>query len=275
MKRTSMIAGVLLLTAQAVVVSAGEKTQKRGYWWYMDEPHEEAEQTVTEHPERKVLPPPPPRDELMAMHPDELSQLQQDYLEQAVWRPTPEHVRDYYIVQDVIRRKALAYMAVSGLVLLQHPELNVGKASPITNPGQKASTRLRQRLHANALSRYRGQYALVLFSRADCDYCAVQREALARFQERHGWTVKEVDIQRNPRSGERFGVDYTPMTVLIERGSEHWMPVAVGVESVPVIEANSYRGIRLLRGETTPAQFYTLETQQGGVFDPQADGSAP
>lgn len=265
-----LLAAILAVLSVQTMAMVGTTSEKRGYWWYMETPKEEPTEEETK-PERQELPPLPSRAELMDMHPDDLSEMQEKYQKQAVWRPTPEHVRDYYIVQDVIRRKAVAYMAVTGLVMLQNPDLNVAKEYPITGPGRKAVTRVRKQTLGNALQGYRKKYALIMFSKRGCEYCVVQQQALKLFQDRHGWVIKEVDIERSPQAGQRFGVEFTPMTILIERGSKNWMPVAVGVESVPVIEENIYRGIRLLRGDTAPEQFYTLEYEEGGTFDPTAE----
>jgi conjugal transfer pilus assembly protein TraF len=111
--------------------------------------------------------------------------------------------------------------------------------------------------------------AIVLLTRKGCSFCEAQRGALRFFQEKHGWEVREVDIEENPAIAARFGTDYVPTTLVIFRGSKEWMPVAIGVESVPAVEEGIYRGIRLMSGETTTDQYMVQEEEKGGVFDPQ------
>lgn len=256
----ALIFGLLVISTFAF----SKDSEKKGYWWY-----EEAPKVATKK-EREPLPELPAREKMLDMHPDDLNKMQEEYQKQAVWRPTPKHVRDYYVIQDTIRRKAQAYMAVSGLVMLNNPELNVAKEYPTTSPGRATATKQRERALGKSLEQFRQSYALVFFTDRSCQYCVVQRQALKRFQERHGWSIRELDIKQYPEAAERFDASFTPMTLLVKKDSEKWMPVAVGVESVPVIEENIYRGLRLMRGDIAPEQYYTMEYEQGGAFDPMA-----
>lgn len=262
----ALIAALLAALHILVSYAIGSNPEKKGYWWYIeDKPAQDTENKK----ERKPLPPPPLRDVLMAMHPDDLRDLREAYHKQAVWKPTPENVRDYYYVQDVIRRKALAMSAVTQVVMLQNPELNVARESPATNPGRVALTQVRQTSSSRLLQKFQNDYALLFFTQKGCPFCAAQRDALRLFSDQYGWEIKEIDKDDHPDLAARFGVtSFVPITILIERASDKRMPVAVGVESVAGIGENTYRAIRLLRGEITPEQFFTMEYQAGGVFDP-------
>ncbi len=266
-KSLCFIFAVILLAALFVSgCSADSNPEKKGYWWYKDsKPPQEADPKK----EHKPLPPPPSFEQLMAMHPDDLRELHDSYHKQAVWKPTPENVRDYYIVVDAIRRKSLAMSAVTQVVMLQNPELNVAAESPATNPGRVALTSAKETTIRRLLENYRNDYALVFFTQKGCTFCAAQRDVLQIFAEQYGWEIKEIDKDDNPEIAARFRVqNFTPITFVIERGSDKRMTVAVGSDSVAAIIENTYRSIRLLRGEITPEQFFTTEYQQGGVFDP-------
>ena len=108
-----------------------------------------------------------------------------------------------------------------------------------------------------------------MFSTPQCPYCSPQRNILKLVADKTGLEVTEVDITRNPDAQARFDVQVTPAIILIERNSERWMPISVGVESASKIQTNTYRAIRYLRGEISPEQFLTPRHREGGFFDPR------
>jgi len=266
------VIALLIVMGYTLPAGAGcenDQGKKCGWFWYEDPPPIPAD---PDKKEREPLPPLPPRSELMEMHPEDLRKMQQEYLEQAVWQTTPENVKDYYVVHDAIRRKSLAFTNVTGLVMLQNPELNVGREYPITNPGREAFTKVRRDGYKGTLVDFRDQFGLIVFTKQHCEYCVLQKNILKYFTQQHGWGVKEIDIQQNPTAAARFNVDFTPITIVVQRNSENWMPVAVGSESLRAVEENVYRAVRLLRGETTPEQFFMMDHERGGVFDSMATG---
>lgn len=248
-------------TAAAATATAD---QKIGYWWKKEPPSEIIE-TDPEHPE---LGPPPTQEVLDAMHPEDFEKLLEDYREYALWKLTPQHVTWYYEMQDHARRKARAFMNVTETVMLNSPELNMNSVYPTSNPGQAARTQQRESSIRNRLAVEREQAALVVLTRQSCAFCEPQLAALKHFQQRHGWQIKQIDLDAEPRAIARFGTDTTPTTIVIFRNSDDWMPVAVGVESVPRIEESVYRAVRLVRGETTAEQFTMQEYQEGTPLDP-------
>jgi len=270
MKRLLILLSLSLIGFSAMAIQQPQQdTQIKGYHWY-EEPVKPSDPEDPEKKERQALPPPPPAAEMMDMHPDDLKAMLENYLKEAVWLRTPESVLAYYRIQDVVRRKAAGFTAVSNMVMLQNPKLSGASQYPITSPGRKAELQQRASNQSEYLANYRGKYALALFSTLECPYCDPQRNILKLVSDRTGLELTEVNINENPNAQARFDVQVTPMVILIERNSERWMPLAVGVESATKITANAYRAIRYLRGETTPEQFLTPEYRQGGFFDPGA-----
>jgi len=256
---------VTTLTASASFAyaqSSGE-TEKRGFWWYEEKPTPEEE----EADERYELPPLRPIHALADMHPLEIAKELEDRKVYAVWKQTPEAVLDYYKVQDVVRRNALAFTALTKYVMLKNPELNARSAFASSGAGRDIETQVRNDRIQRSLSGSRNDYALIMFSSPGCPYCASQINALKYFADRHHWVVDDIDITRDHAMQARFNITTTPMTIMIERGSERWMPIAVGLESVAAIEDNTYRAVRLLKGEISPKQYFTTEYQDGGFAD--------
>lgn len=255
------------LLAASGCFAASEAAEKRGWWWYVDPPSAE---TVAEAPERQPLPPLPPTETLMGLHPDEFRPLMEAYKKESIWRPTVENVGAYYRLEDVARRRAAGWAAVKHLVMLQNPALAVSAQYPITGAGTRARTRQQQDDLAGVLSGARDEFGLVFLVQAGCPYCKAQRPILGRLASRFGWQVAEVDVAERPEAAERFGVETTPTILLVRRGDNRFLPVAIGVEDQPTLAQNLYRGIRLMRGEIRPEQFFTLDTEAGGPFDPLA-----
>ena len=253
-----------LASPEPAVSAAGEPEvgEKRGYWWKKDEPP--SDDAAVQAP----LPPPPSEEQLLKLHPKEVAKLIDDYRDNALWSMKPEHVTWYYRLQDFARRRARAFMNVTDYVMLQNPGLNMNTVYSDSPPGQEARRAEYEKSIGDRLDEEKGSAGLLLLVRRGCPYCEAQRTELKYFQQRHGWDIKEVDIGDNPQVGAQFGVDYTPTTLVVFRNSDQWMPVSVGVDTVPTIEEGLYKALRLMHGETSPDRYDLQEYQDGGPYDP-------
>lgn len=252
------------LPSSSLAAELESASEKGG--WYWNDIRKTPEETEEERSEE--LPPLPSQEAMMEMHPEEIKKMLEERLAFAVWKLTPSAVTDYYRVQDIARRKAKGFTALTKVALLQTPELNARTQFASTKPGQQAFRQDRRAQIGKSLVALRDRHALGFFTKRGCKYCEVQRAALMRFAEKHQWQVVEIDVDERPDQAVRFDVKVTPFTIVIDRESEKWAPVAVGAVSVPEIEANTYRAVRLMRGEISPEQYYMLESQRGGFFDP-------
>src|SRR3546814_12258127 len=81
------------------------------------------------------------------------------------------------------------------------------------------------------LRAHAGQFALVMFSRNSCGYCRVHWPILERFREETGWQVTQMDHERRPARGQRFGIEITPTTLVIRPDSAEMRGMYTGVES--------------------------------------------
>ena len=87
-----------------------------------------------------------------------------------------------------------------------------------------------------------------------------------------GWQVTLQDIDRKPELAQRFGVEVTPTTMVIRRGSQQRMVIASGVEAYPNLIQMAYQAVRLLAGDLRPEQFLTGAGEEDGFFDALANG---
>jgi conjugal transfer pilus assembly protein TraF len=244
------------------------KDSKRGWFWYEEAPKEAPKAEPKQEPKHRV----PslkdyPAEQLWDMYPDDFQALLMDFQKKAVWRPSPENVEEYYYVQDIARRKALAYTNVTGYVMQKNPSLDLSKDYPTVKPGQNALVRSRQGEVKERIARAKGDYGLLFFYSPTCEYCEEQEKIMRFFEAQYGWEIKRIDVARERVLADRFGVAIVPTLLLVYRNSADAIPVSAGVISVDEMEDKIYRGVRLLAREITPEEYSIYDFQRGGGFD--------
>lgn len=280
MRAWLLLASVAMAGAAAVVMAAtptaitgsgstkglGEasEAEKRGYWWKKEPPPQ-----VEEEAEHRELGPPPSEEQLLAMHPQEVEKLVEEYREYALWRMNEDTVRWYFQMQDFARRRARAFMNVTELVMLQNPSLNMQTVYPTNPAGQQARAIQRAGDRETRIHQDRERAALVMLTRPGCGYCDAQRGVLQHFQNKFGWEIAEVDVEAHPDMALKFGAETTPTTIVIFRDSSAWQPVALGVETLEGLEDGVYRALRFVGGEVQADQYTLQKFQDGGLYDPK------
>ncbi|OYW89240.1 MAG: thiol reductase thioredoxin [Sphingobium sp. 32-64-5] len=185
---------------------------------------------------------------------------------------TVDAVADFWRLQDFARRKARAFAGVTQIAMLQNPELNAKSANPMVGEARDQLSAQKDQVRRQYLRSRANEFALVMFSRSTCGYCRVQWPIVQRFQDEMGWQVTLQDIDRKPELAQRFGVEVTPTTMLIRRGSQQRMVIASGVEAYPNLIQMAYQAVRLLAGDIRPEQFLTGAGEEDGFFDALANG---
>jgi len=245
---------------------------KRGWWWYEKIPLEkrDRDEKVEDGKKRSPRLSDYTMEELWNMYPDDFQAVLMAFQKKAVQVPSENNVREYYVVQDIARRKSLAFANVSAAVMQKYPDLSVAADYPITAPGRNAEVSQRTDEIESRIRSAREEFALIYFSSAGCPYCAEEGSILSRFVEKYGWEIREIDIEREAAVSSVFGIETTPTLLLIYRGRADHITVSTGVASLAEIEEKLYRGIRLLKNEITPEEYSLYEFQRGGAFDVRA-----
>lgn len=258
---------VFLAAILGPAFASGAPDVKQGYWWYED-PRPQEESAALEAPAI------PKGTALETLKPSEIQSLIDAQLDYALVVQTPEAVTDYYRLVDLSRRRSRGFAALTNVVLLENPALNARAAYPVTNAGRDELTRRREGERASRLAAERNEFALIMFSSKRCGFCGSQWNVVQLFADKTGWIVKNIDVDLEPEKAARFGVEGTPMTILIRKGTPQWFTVGVGTDSYPALADNAYRAIRLLKGEIDERQFFNGEGDDGGFFDPAAKAFA-
>lgn len=264
----------LLISPEAKAQISGQASNpmpqpRKGYWWY--EPTR-ADPAAPAEPAALQKPVIPPMAELASWTPPRIRKLIEEQRDYAATMLTVEAVADFWRLQDFARRKARAFAGVTQIAMLQHPELNSKSANPMVGDARSALGAQKDGLRRSYLRAHAGEFALVMLSRESCGYCRVQWPIIQRFQEEMGWQVTLLDLDRRPEVKERFGVEVTPTTMVIRRGSPQRMVIASGIEAYPALAQMAYQAVRLLRGDIRPEQFMTGAGEEDGFFDALANG---
>ena len=253
------------------------QNSKQGWFWYEDPVPEKPEQPAPPMPASSPAQP-VPRDvslsrysmqALWDMHPDDFQQLLNGLQKKAVQYPTEENILEYLSIQDIARRKALAYANASQYVTQKRADLfNISQVYPSSTPGAMARVQMQQDEIAATIENAQSDHALLFFIAPGCGFCDKQAQILAYFTSKYHWQIKAVDIQQEPNLALRFNIQTTPTLLLIRQDQDAFMPIAIGVATLPEIERNLFQAIRAMRGDTSPESFTTYEFQKGSALDP-------
>lgn len=269
MKALPLMIAVAISASAAQAQVQGDQNPRSGYWWYQAPP-KTAE--LKDDPDALVKPVIPPMAELATWTPPKIRKLIEQQRDYAATVLTVDAVADFWRLQDFARRKARAFAGVTQIAMLQHPELNSKSANPMVGDARDQLSAQKDQIRRQYLRAHANEFALVMFSRSTCGYCRVQWPIVQRFQEEMGWQVTLQDIDRKPELGQRFGVEVTPTTMIIRRGSQQRMVIAAGVEAYPNLIQMAYQAVRLLSGDIRPEQFLTGAGEEDGFFDALANG---
>lgn len=246
-----------------------------GWWWYDREPpkqQEEKKPTIKNpEPDKKARKYKSLKGitekKMWNMDPKDLGELWDDMRARAFRKPTEQNVRDFWKVNEVTRKKAYAFTAVSDYAWQKNPELTTKSDYPITNPGRIAQITMSESEKRSTLIANRETFALVMFTKPGCGYCTEQAGILNWFTQTTGWTVKAVDITQNPAMASRFGISITPTIILVQKGNQDYFPVTAGVASADEITDRTFKAVRVLKKEVSPEQFDLYDFQRGGGYD--------
>jgi conjugal transfer pilus assembly protein TraF len=258
------------------------ETAKEGWFWYHDSSPEipkdansPEKSTITREAGPKAFETKNPSmdrytiNDIWNLHPDEFQGLLNGVQKKAVQNPTEKNILEYLTMQDVARRKALAYANATKFVTQKYSEkFNINAAYPTTTPGISAKVQEQQKEISSTIMAAREDHALLFFVAQGCGFCEKQTAILTYFVEKYGWQIKPIDIGQNTTLAARFNITTTPTLMLIKNGNEQSMPVSVGVVAQSELERKLYQAIRYLNGETNIETFQTYDYQKGGALDP-------
>lgn len=274
---SATLAGVFLLIVlllPAITVLAEDTGNrfygdtKHGWFWYEDPlPEEELQEEITLR--KTVSLNSYSIDDLWTMHPDDFQNLLNDLQKKAVQSPDEQNILEYLSMQDIARRKALAYTNVAMYVTQKHSDLfNVAQVYPSARPGITARVRMQQNEITQTIATAGNNHALVFFVSPGCGFCEQQAQILAYFTDKYNWPIKIVDISRQIQAASRFNITTTPTLLLVKKGADKSLTVSTGVITLSELERKLYRSIRHLQGNTQGDHFLMYDFERDTPLDP-------
>lgn len=263
-------------------------SDKPGWHWYKDPPESEE---VKPEPKRKPPSEQPKQEapkemekaerrmpimadytkqQLWDLHPDDFKALLDDFHKKAVMTLSEKDIGEYLEMQDLARRKSLAYTNVATLVNQKRSDLSLEKDYTTSAPGRLAMAGVQNTERDKRIAASKENFALVYFYKNDCPYCTTQSEVMRSFSHYHGWTVQPVNIAQAPQLATKYNITTVPSLILVKKGLDDFLPIATGMVTLNHIDERVFSGIRLLNGEIRPEQFYMGDFEKGGGFDPLA-----
>lgn len=246
---------------------------RQGWFWYENPPvaMEKQEDKPENTPHDMLSLNAFSTEDLWNMHPDDFQNLLNGLQKQAVQFPSEQNVLQYLTIQDIARRKALAYTHTASYVTQKYSNLfRMNQVYPTAGPGVTARVQMQQGEIAETLASGKADHALLFFINPHCSFCEKQRQILGYFIEKYGWQIRTVDISKETDAAARFNITVTPTLLLIKRGHAESMPVATGVIALSELERKLYRAIRFLRGKTDSDNFMLYDFQENSALDPES-----
>ncbi len=261
-----MLVLMVLAVSSAYADKEYYQDKKRGWYWYEVRPKKE-EEAESMKPKDTAIPK-YSYDQLWNMHPDEFQEYSNQITKFAVQFPTEKNVTTYLKVQDVARRKSVAFAAVVDFIGQQNPQYSTEDVYPTTTPGRVALTNLQSREYDEVISKAKSEFGLIMFGQSGCDFCDAQESILTFFENQYGWPVRLVDITTYPNLAAQFGIEQTPSIILVSKESQEYLPVSSGVISMSNLKKRLYRSIRYMQGKISPEQWALYEFEKESGHDP-------
>ena len=226
-------AGIETDTAKVSLINIDD-SRPRGFYWYDDETLLKPVEKVEEEPESIQIPEPQKQAEtiekltynqLWVMDPDLFAKELDRRQKFAIQFPTVENVYSYLEVQDVAKRKSVAFAGVMGYVSQLNPQFAGENHYPINVPGQNVYRSEGKNEDDEFLGSAKNDFALLEFVSDGCAYCKAQEPILNMFIASHGWNIKTIDIAEYPDLVNQYSITMTPSILVISKETQKAIPL--------------------------------------------------
>lgn len=248
---------------------------KVGWYWYETKPKKlEPEKEKKQKPKSGKIPKSElavdnySYDQLWNMYPDEFQKLFKRTTKTAVQSPTEKNVINHLLMQDIARRKSMAFASAVGYVGQKYPQFSNADVHPTVVPGRHALAQVQYDEITRTIAGASNEFALIMFTQSGCQFCDTQKAILKFFTNNYNWTVRIIDINEHPGAAAKFGIEQTPTIILIHKGSEDHMPISSGIISAEELKHRVFRTINLMQGKTTPQQWFRYDYEKNTGGDP-------
>lgn len=250
--------------------------QKRGWWWYEKAPVVKEENKNDKYAAKGQKQLPSLKDytteEIFNMHPDQFRVLWVDIRDKAVQNPSDENIKDFYLITDIAATKSLQFTNAYTAFVQKNPDVAMDFEYPTNTPGDIAKGHMQKGEVKKMIDGASADYALIYFYSEGCEFCQEQSNIMKYFKASHSMEIKPIEISRNPDVAAFFKVTTVPHIVLVYKyNKDDSIPISTGIIDMVTMEERIYRGMRLLKGETTEESFSLYKYLEGSGMDPNTE----
>ena len=215
------------------------KNEDRAFLWYPDAKKPKRIDKRSPQPQQ-------PRNELV-----EFEMLQKNLDESrkvAVMNPTPENLRRYIELQEVVMNKSAAFTDQWQRVIWQNPDLDYSqRGRPNNQLAQQQYDHTRQQQKGEAIRKLAGENGILFIFKSDCPYCHTMAPILKNFADQYGIKVMPVSLDGGglnhfpralPNNGiaQKLNVTTVPALYIMDTKTKRFTPIGFGVMAQTTLE---------------------------------------
>ena len=111
------------------------------------------------------------------MHPDEFKPLLEAFFKKAIQSSSEEDIKDYLLISDISRRKALSFSNVAALVAQKNPQLTVNSRDyPVSTPGRRAMNQQKRQNIESTISKSKDEFGTCTFLNEEAQTCELEEK---------------------------------------------------------------------------------------------------
>jgi conjugal transfer pilus assembly protein TraF len=171
---------------------------------------------------------------------DEIQKYFTALREQAVLKPTPDNIKEYYKFQMQVLDQSSTFADASRRVLWANSELDYSTRRPVNNFAVAQFNQNRTKSIQTTNANLAKTHGLLFFYRSDCPYCHSMVSTIKAFTQRTGMDVLPIATDNKPMKGlpnavpnngmaEALDVQTVPALFLVERKSKAVTSLGAGV----------------------------------------------
>ena len=244
-------------SAQANDSNGFYEDKNRGWYKYeviaVDEDIDNQTDNISK--EFKLVKPIVPWERIDTMHPKEFSQVLEKVESYAMSYRSLETFEDYARLRSVALNRSMEFANVGALWSQLNPQDSNESWYPMSGYGRASYQVATSDIKTEYLRENKDKFGLLYFYRNDCPYCVRQTPIIEFYENKNGWDVIYINADESPDALIKFKVETVPTMVLVDRASEKWLPLTVGLHTMDEIEDRVYRTIKYIKGDTNEKDF--------------------
>ena len=161
-------------------------------------------------------------------------------------RPSPESVRDYVALEEIMWDRALALDRAYRQAKFMYPEYFDKLKDPTNVHAVKFKRKLENEAMGDKIKDFASKFDLVLFSKGACPYCKEFAPILKHFSEDYGFKTEEASMDGEMTGlfdgktilelASRLGIEASPTVVAISKDGKHAFEMIRGYVTTSELE---------------------------------------